>query len=109
MPAEPTVAIVLLILIALAAALLLRRRRGQPTETGPRLPDPPTTSGSPRVRRLSSPGEAHEARVKAISAELEGLRRELRGAEERDLPRRADQLRELIRERERQLGQLERG
>lgn len=110
MPAAPVLAVVAvtLVLAALAAALLARHRRERSSSQPPALPDPPTGGASPRVRRLAGPDEAREARVKALTHELEGLRRELRGAEERELPRRADQLRELIRERERQLQRLER-
>lgn len=105
MPATPVlIAIALgIVLVAVVATLVARRRRTR--SSGPDLPQAPGGSGEQpsKVRVLPSVENAREARVEALNAEMESLRREAQYAEKRGLDRRAERLRAMIEDRRRQL------
>lgn len=105
MPATPVLIAIAagIVLVAIVAAFITRRRRSP--SSGPDLPSAPGGSGerTSKVRVLPSAENAREARVEALTAEMESLQREADYAQKRGLDRRAERLRAMIEDRRRQL------
>lgn len=106
MPSTPVLIAIAagVVLVVLAAVLL--SRRGRTHGSGPDLPPAPGGGGerTSKVRVLPSAENARQARTKALTEEMESLRREAEYAEQRGLDRRAERLRAMIDDRRRQLG-----